>query len=57
MNFLKALGLTTAFFAFVGVAVGIFLAIVRIFGRWSPLVVLFLMLLLLFWIAVRDIRG
>lgn len=56
MNFLIALGLAVASLASIGVVVGIFWAIVGIFGRWSPLVVLFLMLLLLFWIAVRDIR-
>lgn len=57
MNFLIAFGLAVASLATIGATVGIFWAIFEVFGRWSPLVVIFLMLLILFWIAVRDIRG
>lgn len=49
MNFLKALGLTTAFFVFVSILVGIFWALNAVFGQWAPFALVFLVMLLLFW--------
>lgn len=49
MNFLKALGLTTAFFAFVGIITAIFWAVHEVFGQWAPIALLFLAMLLVFW--------
>lgn len=49
MNFLKALGLTTALFVFVSILVGIFWALNAVFGQWAPIALLFLAMLLVFW--------
>lgn len=49
MNFLKALGLTTALFTLVSIFVGVVWALNAVFGQWAPIALLFLVMLLVFW--------